>query len=88
MSVTTVSKADILVSPTGRRGGNPARDVAFWWLPRALGVPQSKVAAALHVDPAVASRGATRAAQRAREDERVQRWMERLLALVPGVESR
>jgi hypothetical protein len=83
-SVTGVELDRLRHSPTGRHGGSPGRDVAFWWLPMALGVPRASVASKLGVDPAVASRAATRALRRCDEDPQVARWVERLAALVPA----
>ena len=81
---TGMAPEALRVSPSGRRGGNPSRDLAFWWLPMALGVPRTEIAAEFGVDAAVASRGAQRALRRARTDEQVARWMERLGAMLPG----
>lgn len=73
--------------PRGRGDHNPARDVALWFLPAALGLSQAAVARRLGVDTATVSRAASRARRRAHDDPAVEGWMAQLSTAFPGGEG-
>jgi REP element-mobilizing transposase RayT len=78
-----LGRAAILAAPRGR-GGNIARTVALWWLPRATGEGQASVARALGTDPALVSRASARVRAGLPAGTPAREWVDRLSALLPG----
>lgn len=79
-AVTGMNRESILATHRGPRG-NPARWLALYWLPRATGLPRAEIALLIGVHPTLVSRAGRRVG-RAREEQPLARWLERLEGLV------
>jgi REP element-mobilizing transposase RayT len=77
-SVTVLRRSDLLAARPGKGGGNPARDLALWWLPRATGRSQAAIGRELGLDASEISRASRRTRARVADAGEVAGWVARL----------